>query len=436
MNGDLRAGWRQAWSSLDQLRMPHGYQASESQGGLYPAIFGRDSLWLALLLLESLDHTMDPRTHARVRETVEWALTPLVQRQATSTLDEVEAQPGKVFHAYWPQPPTDPRTGILPLVDGTTFCGFDQTFLLVVAAARFARRFPHGAFRGRLIAAARNGVGWMLRADRHPHAGLYAYRRRNLANPIHQVWKDSFDCITHGGFDIPPGPLAWIDVQGYAHAALRAAAWIERDDRAGAIHDPGRLEQLARELRTRADRALWWAEEDCYPVALDGDNVPVCMVTSIAGHALWGALPSPERAATIASRLTAGDMLTGYGLRTLSARDRFFESDAYHRGTVWPFDNAVTVAGLLRFGLSDDAMLIAGRVVRALALIGSPVELYAVTPHQALVHPPLVAPDQGELLLHRRTPPQNLVQAFSVAGQIFMLAFIAARTGVDLDAPP
>jgi hypothetical protein len=81
-------------------------------------------------------------------------------------------------------------------------------------------------------------------------------------------------------------------------------------------------------------------------------------------------------------------------------------------------------------------MLIAGRVVRALALIGSPVELYAVTPHQALVHPPLVAPDQGELLLHRRTPPQNLVQAFSVAGQIFMLAFIAARTGVDLDAPP
>ena len=81
------------------------------------------------------------------------------------------------------------------------------------------------------------------------------------------------------------------------------------------------------------------------------------------------------------------DLLTGFGLRTLSSADQFFEPTAYHRGTVWPFDNAVVVTGLLSYGFVDEAMEIAHRVVRAIDLIGTPIELYAVASGDSLIAP-------------------------------------------------
>ncbi len=40
-----------------------------------------------------------------------------------------------------------------------------------------------------------------------------------------------------------------------------------------------------------------------------------------------------------AERLCAPDVLTDFGLRTLAATDPNFRPDAYHRGSVWPFDS-------------------------------------------------------------------------------------------------
>ena len=154
------------------------------------------------------------------------------------------------------------------------------------------------------------------------------------------------------------------------------------------------------------------------------------MVTSNAGHALWGSLPDGRRAAVLAGRLGRPDLLTSYGIRTLSGQDRFFEATSYHRGSVWPFDNAVTAAGLIGYGFRGDAARLGSRVLDALALFGSPVELYCVDDARALVHPPL--PGAGDLLLSRRSPPQNAVQAFSAAAQIFFLALVAAEGGIPL----
>jgi glycogen debranching enzyme len=44
-------------------------------------------------------------------------------------------------------------------------------------------------------------------------------------------------------------------------------------------------------------------------------------------------------------------MFSGWGVRTLSARHPAFNPYAYHRGTVWPVENAVFVLAFARYGL-------------------------------------------------------------------------------------
>ena len=48
----LKRMWWLGWEKLDELQTPMGYDASGGASGLYGALFGRDSLWILLLLLD------------------------------------------------------------------------------------------------------------------------------------------------------------------------------------------------------------------------------------------------------------------------------------------------------------------------------------------------------------------------------------------------
>jgi glycogen debranching enzyme len=440
--GMIRRRWDSAWSDLQGLLTPTGLHASEDQTGLYPAVFGRDTLWTVLMLLEAAERGEDPAFLSRVHRIAEDALTPLIDHQAVDTVDTVEAQPGKLPHAVWTGAFETEVAG-LPLSDGVTYCGFDQTFLFVVLGARLLKHELPEEWRSKLSAAVVQAVRWALDPGLSDPSGLAAYRRRDPANPIHQVWKDSFDSVTHGGYDIPPLPVSWIEVQGYAFEALRAAA----DLRVSRIEDlnvrPSELLDRAGRLQAAVEEAFWLPREGIYAAAVDGQGRPIPMVTSNAGHALWGGLPTADQAERVVARLLQPDLMTMFGLRTLSSADRFFESSAYHRGTVWPFDNAVVAMGFVRYGYEDAAMTIAGAVTRALDLLHSSAELYGVVPRQALVDPrypdsqsALSSQTRGpdDVIMHRRFPPQNTRQAFTAGGQLFLLQLLASAGGIRLPA--
>jgi len=61
----------------------------------------------------------------------------------------------------------------------------------------------------------------------------------------------------------------------------------------------------------------------------------------------------------MADRLTAEDMFSGWGLRTLSAGERLYNPMSYHNGSVWPHDTAIAAAGLRRYGQFDAFISIA-----------------------------------------------------------------------------
>lgn len=426
---DLDRLWRLGWATLEDLRTSRGFNASELGSGLYAALFGRDSLWILLFLLE-IGRTR-PDVHGRVRDAGHSILETLAQLQGVRTHDPTEEQPGKIVHEHWDIEPDPPGMHVLPLLNGSTYCGFDQTFLFVIAVRRYFNQFPDTPLRSTLVAAARAAIGWMRADALAPETGLYAHRRRYPGNPIHQVWKDSFDAITHVGFDVPDPPVAWIDVQGYAYRALLDAA-----DLAPELGlETGTADELLTEaarLQTRVEAAFWIEDEGSYAVAVDGQGRAVRMMTSNPGHALWGGLPTGDRARAVAARLVRPDLTTRYGLRTLSELDRFFAPHEYHRGTIWPFDNAVVAWGLIRYGLDEAALSIVRGVLEGLSLVGSAIELYVVVPSASLISPAISGAEDPDLLFHRRVPPQNRSQGFSAAGLLYCVSELALRDEVEL----
>jgi glycogen debranching enzyme len=100
--------------------------------------------------------------------------------------------------------------------------------------------------------------------------------------------------------------------------------------------------------------ADFWMERDgFYALALDGDDRPCQVISSNPGHCLWSGIASPPRAELVARRLLAEDMFTGWGIRTLSAREQAYNPMSYHNGSVWPHDTAFAAVGMGRYGLVE-----------------------------------------------------------------------------------
>ena len=73
-------------------------------------------------------------------------------------------------------------------------------------------------------------------------------------------------------------------------------------------------------------------------------------MTSNGAHCLATGLVDGERAAAMCKRLLADDMYSGWGIRTLSGKEKRYNPMSYHNGSVWPHDNAMAALGLARAG--------------------------------------------------------------------------------------
>jgi glycogen debranching enzyme len=114
-------------------------------------------------------------------------------------------------------------------------------------------------------------------------------------------------------------------------------------------------------------------------MALEAGDVPVTGAGSQLGWLLWADALEPGAAAAAAERLSAPDILTDFGLRTLSSEAPRFDAHAYHRGTIWPFDSWLGWGGLRAAGRTAEADRVRTGVLAALERLGRAPELYVVT---------------------------------------------------------
>jgi glycogen debranching enzyme len=305
-------------------------------GGLpwYGVPFGRDALFTALFTL--------PSNPEIARGTLRFLATHQGRRQDAAN----EEHPGKILHEV--------RTGEVVergLWPHIFFGDVDAAALFVCLLAETVDWTGDQDLSEELSPAAEAALDWCERygdSDGDGYIECYSGRGRN------QSWKDSDDSLTHVDGTDAGGHAALCEVQGYLYRALAAMA----------TKRPA-VKSRAAELKRRFNEDFWVADERYVAQALDRDKRRVEAVSSNPGHCLWSGILAPQSARAVAARLVSPDLLTGWGIRTLSSRAINYDPRNGANGCVVPFDSAVAAAGLRRTGFINEAELVARSVLEA-----------------------------------------------------------------------
>ena len=303
----------------------------------FVTLFGRDSLIAAL---QSLPYYSG---------VAEQTLQLMARYQGQKTDEWRDEEPGKIMHEL--------RIGELAHINKipqTPYYGtVDATPLFLILIAR------HGAWTGslRLFNQLRGPIeaalAWIARCAERNRSGYLAYQGSSKSGLINQGWKDSGNAIVNARGSLAQPPISLVEVQGYVYLAkIFLAALYER---AG---DGDRAELLRREaqsLRSRFNRDFWLDEQNYYALALQAENKPAAVIASNPGQALWAGIVDTQKAGATVNKLMAVEMFSGWGIRTLSEKERRYNPVGYHLGTVWPHDNALIAAGFRRYGFDREA---------------------------------------------------------------------------------
>ena len=224
-----------------------------------------------------------------------------------------------------------------------------------------------------LDAAVQRAVAWLSGDGDSNGDGWIDYRRETDVGLSNQGWKDSWDGITFADGSLPEPPIAVVEVQGYAYAALLAAADLEK------LHgrDDAPLRRRAERLRTRFNETFW-DPRGWFVLGLDGAGRHIDALASNPGHALWTGIADDELAGRYLEWFADESMWSGWGIRTLASTMGAFDPLSYHNGSVWPHDTAICAAGAARYGRWDlvDRILDAA-LDAAVHFGGRPPELFA-----------------------------------------------------------
>jgi glycogen debranching enzyme len=106
------------------------------------------------------------------------------------------------------------------------------------------------------------------------------------------------------------------------------------------------------------------------------------------GHCLWTGILDDDKAEVVARLLVDPRLCSGWGIRTLATSMVGFNPISYHNGSVWPHDNAICVAGLMRYGFVEAAHQVMRGIVDAAGSFGNRLpELFAGLPREEFGFP-------------------------------------------------
>ncbi len=365
-----------AWierSSLDLFLL-----SDQTADGYFPAAgipwfvapFGRDSITTALMTLP-LRRDLAPAV-----------LRLLADKQGTQDVPERDEEPGRIAHEI--------RQGEIVRTGGAFgspyYGSVDATPLFVWLAAEAARWMPERDLIAEFEPNIRAALEWMEKRGDLDRDLFIEFERKRPSGILNQVWKDSGDSYLNAKGERPEGPIAAVEVQAYAIAALRSLAEVvAKRDAVWAAELTGR----AHEMRRKFESAFWMPKRSFYAQALDRRKRLVSDIVSNPGHVLWAGAAIPAHGRATARRLRESDLASGWGIRTRSSRSKHYDPVSYQNGAVWPHDTAIAAAGIARYGdKAGAARTIAEMVATAKAFPDWRIpELFGGQPKQTGVAP-------------------------------------------------
>jgi glycogen debranching enzyme len=338
----------------------------------FMTLFGRDSLltsWMAMMV--------DPDLALGTLQT-------LARFQGQEVDPRTEEEPGRILHEM-----RFGETASLALGGGRVYYGtVDATPLFVMLIGELSRWGNRVDEVDALLPAADAALQWITDYGDKDGDGYVEYQRANDRGLQNQGWKDSWDSMRTASGQIAATPIALCEVQGYVYAALiaRAHCATEADDTELAAS----LVERAENLKRRFNEDFWVDTDDggYFAMGLDRDKNRIDGVGSNMGHCLWTGIVDEEKAPLVADALMQDTMFSGWGIRTLASTNGGYNPISYHCGSVWPHDNALCAAGLMRYGLIDQAHRVMRALIDASPWFGDLLpELFAGIPRAGLGFP-------------------------------------------------
>jgi len=314
--------------------------------GLYPyagvpwynTAFGRDGVITAMQVL-----WVAPEVARNV-------LLFLTTMQAKEYIPSKDAEPGKILHEA--RSGEMANTGEIPFKEyyGT----IDATPLFIMLAGMYYQHTADIKTIEEIWPNIKAALKWIDNYGDLDGDGFVEYMHKAENGLTNQGWKDSHDSIMYANGDLCEPPIALCEVQGYVYAAKKNASVL-----ALALHEDGYAEQLnkeAVELKKKFNEKFWDDELECFVLALDKNKKPCKVVSSNSGHCLFTGIVDSKHAPDLSKTLMGKDMFNGWGIRTLSVREKKYNPMSYHNGSVWPHDNALIAFGLSKYGFQKEAM--------------------------------------------------------------------------------
>jgi glycogen debranching enzyme len=337
----LELALRRSQQDLGALRMSDpqfpGRAVVAAGAPWYMALFGRDSLLSAFMALP-IDQDLAHGT-----------LDVLARYQGERVDPITEEQPGRILHEV--------RLGAdagVALGGGGRYYGtVDATPLFVILLAELRRWSGANREIDMLIPNADRALRWVVDFGDRDHDGFVEYARSTEHGLVNQGWKDSWNGINFADGRLAQAPIALCEVQGYVYAAYLARAAIAQD--AGDRDGFQTWSSAAEALKVRFNEQFWLPDRGYYAIALDHEKVPVDACASNMGHCLWTGIIDERNAGSVAEHLMSEQMFSGWGVRTLASNMGLYNPVSYHNGSVWPHDNAIIAAGLMRYGFVEEA---------------------------------------------------------------------------------
>ena len=418
--------------SIASLALESSAPVPEDQG-LYSVVFGRDSLRVALDLIEY---------YPKLATTT---ILKLAETQGTAFNAAREEEYGRIVHEI--RDPEDPIAKDITAKDGWDWPYYGS----VDATPEFIRTInsycTHYDPQGEVLKTEyidRDGkvktvsdalvraVDWLKTRVNDSSLGLLEFKSSIPRGIDNQAWKDSWDSYHHENGELANHDfgIASVEVQSITYEALHDAADLY-ERLFGKVNEAQDMRDMAENIKTVVKQKFWTNDKGGYFVlGLDQDDRgnyrQLKIRTSNMGHLLNSRLLDGNDEETVHMRssllrqLRSPELLTVSGIRTLASDEVRFREGAYHNGTSWIWDTHHIAKGARRHSEEPAFVEFADhldqKILNVVDVLGSFPEYVrggnTIAINQYKID--VVDTNYGNRINHVEQPPQE-IQAWTVA---------------------